>query len=501
MRGDDVPLHPDMARSLATREGRFNPFTYSIGLDLPYQESLAAGLAYPLQQPLSDETVARFNASVTFLHEAAHLAQYVSCSFGLRSLRRTLIALRYLAERPGWDLPVVGSLVERLGKLSDYEQRALHRFLAFLEAFDQLQLHVETRDEPGDDELLLTWWPWSAHFFLLAPDDPGAWPGLAADLHKRGVLIHRLPHIATRRSGRLENAVVNAALLMENFACLVEFNQVINATGTHADSAAELFDLVPSGHGYTAASEYALAVGACNLSTLLPAVAVCVDVALMYDPFVLHDAPSIEQPTRNQHADRLPGHTFIEACEAAATIRPVEGIADVARFYADLCETMGIPPPEWMAARAGEVAERLLSELEDPKATWLGGAIELHARGLSERLKRPATFCFDLLTSDGIFDVIDRCLDHASFFNLRSRQPQLFQTQDVDLMTLHRLVFQSLTQERIDCPLKQGDPFYCDSALAGANTLCVSGERGVSTRHFRAEVWPAVDGLGDTVSW
>jgi hypothetical protein len=29
-------------------------------------------------------------------HESIHLAQYVSCAFGLRTLRRTNIALRYL---------------------------------------------------------------------------------------------------------------------------------------------------------------------------------------------------------------------------------------------------------------------------------------------------------------------------------------------------------------------------------------------------------------------
>jgi hypothetical protein len=466
-----VTLHPGLARSVAVREGRFNPFTYSIGLDLPYRESLAAAQDYPLQQPLSDEAVSRFNTFVTFLHEAGHLAQYVSTSFGLRTLRRTLIALRYLAESPGWDLPVGHTLLARAASWSDHDRRALHRFLAFLETFDQLRLHVEALDDPGDDELVQTWRPWSAHFFLDPDNDPRARSELAATLRQQGVLIHRLPHISVRRVGRYENAVVNAALLMENHAVLTELNQVYNATGMAADSLEELLQLAPRGHGYTAAIEYALAIGACDVRNLLPTVAVCIDVALMHDPFVLYDAPSIEQPAPGQHADQHPGERFIEACRAATAVRGIAEHSDVARFHNDLCQAMGLPSPDWMAARASEVANTLRSNVAD--GTWLGAAVELHARGLEVRLGRAGSFCVDLLASDGIFDVIDRCVDHLSFFDLRSRQPTAFRSQDVDLVTLHSLVFQALDQPRIDCPLKQGDPFYCDSALAGPNTLCV----------------------------
>jgi hypothetical protein len=448
-------------------------------LEAPLQETLAAFQDYPLPQPVSEEAIGKFNKELTFVHEAAHLAQYVTSSFGLRTLRRTLICNRYLYEGGPWQLPVINSMSERLldhvDELSDHELRAYHRFFAFLEAADQLKIHINTSDARSDQRSIeLSLEPWSAHFFALAPNDLQRRRELVPSLHEWGVRVHQLPHLTFTDATGTQDVVVNAATLMETFALLVELNHIYNALGTTIDP----FELVPAGKKYLAALEFALESGACSEPNMLLTVAVCIDLALMYDPFVLFDSPSTELPPDDRPPDQLPGETFISACEAAAEIEPIRSYeqADVTRFYRALCEKMNLPSPEWMSERAARRASEVLAASADVETVWLKKALRVHAEVLQYRLKRPASLPCDLLTSDPLFDVIDICMPGVSYFDLTSREPEHFDPRNIDLLTVHNLIWQAFSQERIDCPLKQGDPFYCESALSGPNTLCVWSE-------------------------
>jgi hypothetical protein len=168
-------------------------------------------------------------------------------------------------------------LLDHYDALSDHERRAYGRFFAFLEAADQLRLHTDTIDERNDQRSIqLSWHPWTAYFFMLAPNDAQARFELAPQLHKNGVRIHQLPHLTFTDADGTKRVVLNAAALMETFALLVELNHVYNALGTTIDP----FELIPDGKGYLAALEYALVSGACSWSNMLPTVAVCIDLAL-----------------------------------------------------------------------------------------------------------------------------------------------------------------------------------------------------------------------------
>jgi hypothetical protein len=475
--GGEAVSPPRLSRRLAHGEGDFSPFTYSIGLEAPLRETLAAFKEYPLPQPVSEEAIAELSKSLTFVHEAAHLAQYVTCSFGLRTLRRTLICNRYLYEGGPWQLPVTTSMRERLfehgDELDDHERRAYLRFFAFLEAADQLRIHTYTSDATSDQRRIeLGWEPWSAYYFMLAPDDPKARVELAPRLQEGGVKIHRLPHLTFTDAAGTQAVVLNAAALMETFALLVELNHIYNALGTTIDP----FELVPDGKRYLAALEFALESGACSEANMLLTVAVCIDLALMYDPFVLFDAPSVELPPDDRPADQLPGETFINACAAAARIEPIQSFeqAEVARFYRALCDEMDLPSPEWMSERAARRASQILADSGvEVERAWLGKALRIHADALRYRLGRPASLPCDLLASDPMFDVVEICMPEVSYFDLTSHEPEHFHPGSIDLLTVHNLIWQALSQERIDCPLKQGDPFYCESALAAPDKLCV----------------------------
>ena len=120
------------------------------------------------------------------------------------------------------------------------------------------------------------------------------------------MFIHQVPHIRVTGPAGAHEVVLNAAALMEGFALLVELSQVFNALGNRIDP-----DDVPSaGPEYWAALEFAFASKACSVSNRLPTTAVCIHLALMYDPFVLFDSPSIEVPTDGRPADQHPGRNL-----------------------------------------------------------------------------------------------------------------------------------------------------------------------------------------------
>lgn len=476
-----------LSRRFRKESGSFSPFTYSIGMDASLQESLDALQEYPLPQPLSDETLDSFSRALTFLHESAHLTQYVSCAFGLRSLRHTLICNRYLVEGDNWHLPIGAKLLELgPGSWTEHQAKAFGRLLTMLNTADQLRLHYEAMNigSGAEDGIHVIWEPWSPLFFTDGtPTDWEERERFMKELEGVGVQGQKIPNLIFNSGGQADVIVLNAAALMEGFALVLELNQIINAG--ILSSLDDIQDLMSVGHEYLATLWYGLGRGSFNVAGMIPTLAICVDVALMYDPFVLFNVSTLDAAREGEKSDQYPGETFIEACDAAANIRPIKSgeASEISRFYAELCEEMGLPSPQWMAERSFEVASSLVASvpgaLED---IWLGKALRMHTEALKYRCERPFTLAFELLSHNGLSELIRRCAPYISFYRLKTHQPEHFNPGNIDLVTLYNLIVQALTDSRMDCPLKTGEPFYCPSALSDPNTLCVfvnpqSGER------------------------
>jgi hypothetical protein len=462
-------------RRFAKGGGSFGPFNYAIGVDGSPIEAIKSAQDYPLQSESSGNAHTRFLASLTFWHEAAHLSQYVSTSFGLRGLRRSLICLRYLIEGVHWPLPIL-SRYERGGfpeGCSEHEIKALGRFLNFLDTFDQLRIHCSALDPMSSGVGIradaVPWSPWLFYggFFEKSGDERR---DLLKDLN---IPILNQILITSSDGKEASQVVLNAAAIMEGFALATELNHVVNALGF--DRAEEVFNFLPKGSEYVAALEYGLSSGAFTLRNMLVPYAICADVALMYDPFVLFDSPNLEQPSNGQPPDQYPGQTYIAACQAAAQLESPRSSEreELERYYRELCLRMGLPTPEWMATRAHEVAVRLLRTVDTPLTTWLGKAMIMHEKGLELRMRSPCSSAVGLMTSNGILDVVEACRPYVSMYDIRSRQPEHFDPSCVDILTLHNLMFASMRDTSITCPLKLGAPFECHSAGKGDNTLCV----------------------------
>jgi hypothetical protein len=486
---------PVLTRNFEKGRGSFHPFTYSIGLPGTLQEAIGNAPAYPLPQPVSDEMMAQLVTTLTFAHEALRLAQYTSCSFGLRTLRRSLIALHYLEKRH-WEQPIGTKLLQKVtdGTADDLDRRMLIRILSFLEAAQQLRLSVESLSEPPlmeGDALCVDFEPWTAYFHLRVADaeHPNVFETRegrhkwAAELDRIGVQIHQLPVLYHGRADGCVALTFNAAALMEGYALMYELNSLHNALGRQVHEMLE--SVVPSGTEYLASAEYALRSGACNLSNFVLTVEILTDVALMYDPFILFNSPSVEKPSAGQVPDQLPGVTFLHACEAAKRLRPITEYDpdDLRRYYRELCRELGFPSPKEMAQKAHEVVSSLQRQIPSGSDTsvWLAGAIEMHAAALEVRLQDPELFPVHLATGEGIFDVLTRCGSHVSIYHIdelepTSTFPEANRTkswcENMDLLMLHSLLVDCFVADRIDCPLKKGDPFWCQSATGAAGDLC-----------------------------
>jgi hypothetical protein len=184
----------------------------------------------------------------------------------------------------------------------------------------------------------------------------------------------------------------------------------------------------------------------------------------------------MDLPTEGQPGYQYPGKTFILACEAARHIPPPRSFEpeERIRFYTALCREMGIPSPQWMADRTCEAAEGLLASVGDQiEDLWLGNALRFHTLALQYRRERAATLPGELLTHRGFENIIDLSPESISYYNLHSLQPDTrLYPRRIDLLTLHHLLQQVLSERRLECPLKEGHPFYCHSANSGPNTLC-----------------------------
>jgi hypothetical protein len=451
-------------------EGRFSPFTYTIGLESSLRDSEDSQQNYPIPKPVSEETFRQFIVSLTFFHEAVHFGQFISTAFGLRTLRCTLIVLKHLLHERGWQLPLE-SLIGRMYDPPSERFAAAQSFLLFLDAMDQMRLHQDLSTTPADipEFVMLEFLPWSPHFFLL--EDQGRESREKFARHLRGLNAHvrKLPVISVTRNRFQHQIVVNAASLAEGYALVTELNHIVNALRLPL---ADALGLASHGNKYVALMSYLLDRNYCSTEHVLFTLTVCIDAALMYVPSVLYNVPwdGVDQSGR---CEQYPGETFISLCEALPKTKPVQGFEDVARFHKDLCANAGLPDPQWMAEKSLEVARAVRAKAPAGSTPLLANAIDAHMDALEYRCAKGPAFPSLLTTTECIYDLLHKARRALTFYNLHTRAPDFFDPRKIDTITIHSILLQAISQPSIQCPLKLGNPFFCNSAAKEDKVLCV----------------------------
>jgi len=454
-------------------EGRFSPFTYSVGLESSFAEAEDAMQNYPLAKPVSAATLASFLESLTFFHEAGHVCQFISTAYGLRALRYTLVALRALSKLPGLKLPILKNLMNVGRTFTPDELRVVDASLLFLDTIDQLRFHHQVADgsDVESEQIFRMDEPWVPHFFVYGEDDLLKRREYAEELRKtRNVHVRTLPHLRFERRSGIHELVVTAAALMEAYGIIVELNHVFNAFTSDAEMAIRALPTRPE---YHLLLDYALAVGACEPRVIVPTMAILIDAALMYDPFVLYNVPW-DVADAEGRGDRYPGQTFMELCAVAREIEPIRAFSPevLQRFYRQLCERAGLPDPEWMAQKSLEVAQGLLDR-NPGEGTLLYRALVAHRDALKLRCDRGLTFACDLPSTETIYQLVEIALPAMSFYNLHTRLPEGFDPRKIDAVSVHSILFQAIVHPTMECPLRLGNPFFCASATSPADKLCV----------------------------
>jgi hypothetical protein len=457
--------------------GSFSPFCYAIGLESPLVELEDSMQEYPLAQPVDEGQLRSFIRSLTFFHEAKHVCQFASTAYGLRTLRYTLSLLAGLAEQPGWQLPIAQGLHNRLletGTLSQADLRAYDACVMFLDGMDQLRLHHHQTPVSGTNQGLVhvEYMPWSPHFFVLPDQSDQGRAEYAAHLRSIGAHVRSLPRLELAAEGRFERVVINVAVLMECAAVLTEVSHIWNALHWPVD---DCLRLVPQGREYLVLIDYALHTKVCTPEALVLTLLIVIDAALMYDPNVLYNVPW-DIPDAEGRTDRYPGQTFIELCDAARRLTPLRSYerAEVMRFYGELCESAGLPTPEWMTQAARERAQFLLARAPEGEQALMGRALRAHHDALAYRSEYGAAeWPVFLPTTEGLYETTRRILPALSFYNQQTGQPDRFDPANADTLTVHSILRQAAAGASIDCPLKLGRPFSCPSAGASSQSLCV----------------------------
>ena len=307
--------------------------------------------------------------------------------------------------------------------------------------------------------------------------------------------VRRLPILTTKGGSNVfSRIVINTATLMETFAILVEMNHLANAYDRKI-SFWEMLDFLPNSVGYLETMLFTLFDKSTDINTLFPTLTSCIDIALMYDPFVLFNARLMNKPHDGEISDQYPGETFILACNAAKKIEPAKNMEQAPKYYERLCKEMGLPTPSWMSGKALEVASSLLSKVESANIdnVILGKAMVLHKEALQLRNANPSLFPFELPTSAMQKKILDLGAPCVTFYNLITNLPLSPYEDRTDVIQMHNLLRQVLLSSKVDCPLRNGNPFSCPhSDDRGDDVLCVWKHPDGQSFECRADFFDAI---------
>lgn len=473
--------------------GRFSPFSYSIGLETSSVEAaLALIQEYPLRNPESSKQRNEFLQSLAFFHETAHLAQYVSTSYGLRSLRLTNISLNYIFKKNDWKLPVLENFLNSEVNRSEFEVQAGDRFCAFTDAADQMRIYYTTVSNSNKKDELLEWKPWSPHFVPLFKSGMDPYE-LAKIIENVGGYVRRIPIITLNNeesASKQNKIIINVAALMEAYAILVEINHIYNAYNMKINFI-EAMDFIPTSTEYFQIILYSLFDKSARIEDVLLTLTACIDIALMYDPFTLYNSKILDKPEIGEIPDLYPGETFISACNAAKKIEPIRKYTQAPEFYEGLCKEMGLPTPSWISGKALEVASNQMKQFQsgDRNKLLLSKAMTLHYEGLKLRNLNPSRFPFELATTDILMKFLEISKSCVTFYNLNTFEPISPYEDRTDVLQIHNLLNQFLLDKKIECPLKKGHPFFCPSYDKHEDTLCAWRDFESVKHECRADIF------------
>ncbi len=481
--------------SHAVTKGTFHPYTYCIGLSRPLEKCLKDLQTYPITGLNNPDKVESFKHSLTLLHELTHLAQFAGTSFGLTSLRTMNIACLQLMKNPGWDLPVLPTYFRKFldDGPTEHASKILTQLFIYLDV--SLQLTVTQTTMPSSERIApsLRMQPWTPHYQIL-PKDLGI-DEYTEMLRRNGANIHDLPWLQYSDGLFRREISITAATLMEAGAYLMELNQVYNAIGI--DGIAQGFgqcegdipyDWLPSGMPYIAPIIYAFENGVCTIHNMVPVLLVLIDLSLMYDLSILCDSPIADMPKTPGMAKHMyPGEVFVEACKHVKNIPEIESGLNppLMDFYSNLCKEMEIPSPRELAEGAFAVVERLIDGF-DEKALFYR-AFRFHYDLLEWRLSDPTHFPLVIPMQDELIHVLELAKEVVTIYDLDSKKSTHFNPHNIDCVSTHSILMQALTGSlepnnnlwdpdtevtRLECPLKSGVPFRCDSHGKGWSHLC-----------------------------
>ncbi|WBO86851.1 hypothetical protein [Hymenobacter yonginensis] len=451
----------EVIRLSSKRRGVFHPFSYAIGLDGEFDEFEDALQRYPIAQPYTHESIEMLGKSMSFIHEYAHLMQYLSTSFGLRCIRSTIITLNRLSKSKRTSIPVINN--NFASETSNYED--LSRYLFYLECIDQLSIHKKTTHSITHNELPILWLElWNPfHNTVISEDNINR---ISLYLNNN-ITSKYLPHLLYYEKGRVVDVIVTAAILMEAFAVLAEANNIGNAFNQEVDLLF-ILGIVPEEAEYTSLIAYAAKIGMLKFNSIIPLM-ICIDIALMYDPFILFNINTLVNNNTDGIADEYPGMIFFNACNEALDCS-FESFNDVKQFYSNICDKMKIPPPEQMAFMAHERAENIYKTTSDE--TLMGYAFRMHVALLKARRDDPYHFFSKIIRSDSIWDLLDLIYKDATFYSIADKKPLGEFFFKLDTLTAHAIIKQLLLNKRLDCPLKYGIPLRCPNAGQKWSTVC-----------------------------
>lgn len=472
---DDEDFVPALASAHADTGGVFNPHLYAIGSGTRPEFFMDQRLREQILDSAARKDITPLASTLTVHHELIHLAQFLSTNFGLRcllTLESTLAALRQGPDNQklpllpddrhgAQDRPGLTSSIQDLVSLYTRELRFFAGEGAGLPRWRASQQAVSLDLLSGDPATA------SAEFQLLFPSTPS---GIAPDAAGRSIAFQGIGR------GSYRFVDMNAGKLFEAFAVLGEFNLLLwlNEELEEPAWADRYLDSMPLDYACVVRT-YLDHYGHDN-QLLTPQLAALVDIALMYDPVLLE--PDQAAAGQRGLAPASPIDLFWRACAAARDVSPVtsDDPGDAQRFQDQVCTALQIPPVEQLTERGLAVLQErweqssLTSPPDRPQTRDyrpdprdLSVPFALHRNMLSLRRELPEAYFWRILDPEFTQQFCEAHHRSINFYDIASKQRWDYKPWLWMMASIGNVILDAASRRRVECPLKQGRPYYCDA--------------------------------------
>lgn len=485
---------PALAASRAYTAGAFNPHLYAIGSGANPSFFGDDALRETLRERIRSGDFALLEQTLTLHHELVHMIQFLSTTIGVRCLLTLDEALKAVDDHDR-------VLILPLASAQKGEPGGQHDTGARFQALVQLYAgEFQCLSGAGSG---LPQWPRRHQsmslqrfsdqteqsaiedFSILFPSAPG-W--LVSGARDRSIAFER------SKGRHFDYVDVNAAKLFEAFAVLSEFSLILWLDDELEDPSWADRYLSGLSIEYRCIIRLYLDLFGDEDRYLTPNLAAMIDIALMYDPALLNG--SQDEWPKQCTAVSSPVTTFWRICHASKSVMPVrsDDPDDAQRFQDDLCAAADLPPVSALVDRALnrlEVARNALAsggsannELLGSKAIGAGDLsipLALHHNMMSLRRSLPIAYFWRILDPEFTQQFFIAHHRSLTFYDLETRsrwdrKPWLWTSASVGSVAID-----SGTQRQLDCPLKQGRPYFCDARGDPFGVFCVREERDGTT--------------------